>query len=274
MFFTKSTQRKHWLFTPQELEEKRREIYDLIPSNQKSVSYEDHLRYIRYYQHQIIAAGIKIGYTKYLYQTALALYQRLYTKVTAWDIPPQLALLSCLYIVRKLEGPQDLHVFLGDLCVPAEFYEEFQPEKKIPQVEIRILQALNFEYSVYLPFHEIIGFLHGTQHGSDEDIRSVIECAKTFLYTDVLLLFPPGQIALACIAKVFSLEEAESYIPEKHPADIVECITQILTYEDNSMTEEEVQAFDSVFARESSALEVLRSAQAAPSNSDKAILPP
>lgn len=140
-------------------------------------------------------------FNRYQRYTALALMQRIYLSRTLWEIPPPLAMISCLFLVLKFDKPRSLDSILSALGYGEDFREKFHPEEKLDGIEIQVLSALDFKLKVYLPFRQIGPLAEGT--GREEDCA---RCLFEILKTDALLLFPPHVIAAAAVASVLGID--------------------------------------------------------------------
>lgn len=214
MDFQKSTQARNWLFTKDELDEKRRSIYNEVGEMvHTTISFEDYIGYIQYYGDELLRYAAKIGiWNKHQVYTALALYQRIWTRTSIWHIPPPLAMMNSIFLVCKFVYP----VTFRDLAQTVQFdqtiMDRFCPYKQIAQSEIIMLSAIKFNMKVHLPYHHLLGLIEGRL--SVEDYNRCEQCLSVLLQTDVLMLYPPGQIAFAVVAICCGLDVAKSFLPE------------------------------------------------------------
>lgn len=278
MTYKTSSQARQFTFTSKQLEEKRIEAYHNASSSfAVSLSPEDHLRYVNYYCNKLLEASYKLNFNRHQRYTALALMQRVYINRTIWEIPPQLAMISCLFLVTKFIRPQSIHGLLGSLGFGSDFDEKFQPEKQMSKVEIGVLTALDFKLKIYLPFHQVEALCHNQpfREKSEEAQRVLFDILKT----DALLLFPPSQIALAAVSKVVGHEEALAALGDVQVPDGIDLtrnIDEILQLQADAMNVEEIQQVESNLGPEFAVFQVIEREKKKEAQFDKpsSMLPP
>ena len=101
MTYQTSSQAHEFTFTHESLQQRRTDAYQSAVENFTiSMSQTDHLRYVNYYCTKLLEASRKINFNRYQRYTALALMQRVYIDKTIWEIPPPLAMISCLFLIQ------------------------------------------------------------------------------------------------------------------------------------------------------------------------------
>lgn len=278
MTYQTSSQAHEFTFTHEKLQQRRSDAYQAAADNfPVSMTQEDHLRYVNYYCQKLLESSRKINFNRYQRYTALALMQRVYIDRTIWEIPPPLAMISCLFLVSKFIKPETLDNLLALLGFGQDFYDKFKPESQMAKVEIGVLSALNFKLKVYLPFHQVVALCNNQPfHEKHEEAQQLL---FEILQTDALLLYPPAQIALAAISKVVGDEEAFNAIgsidvPEG--IDLRKNVEDILSLQINAMTEDEVRNVEENLASEFAVFHVISHQKEIEQKNDKptSMLPP
>lgn len=278
MTYQTSSQAHEFTFTHESLQQRRTDAYQSAVENFTiSMSQTDHLRYVNYYCTKLLEASRKINFNRYQRYTALALMQRVYIDKTIWEIPPPLAMISCLFLVSKFIRPETLDNLLARLGFGQDFYDKFKPESQMAKVEIGVLTALNFKLKIYLPFHQVIAICDNQPF--NEKCEEAQQLLFDILQTDALLLYPPAQIALAAVSKVVGEKDAfdaiqNINIPEG--VDLKENINDILSLKKISMTEEEVKKVEESLGPEFAVFHIISRERQNEKKNDKpsAMLPP
>jgi len=130
-------------------------------------------------------------------------------------------MVTCIYLATKVEEAhikgEDLanHKLLQDV-----WDEERDPESRLKamvKTEVPLLEGLRFHLRLYLPFRPLRGLRLELQNKFPEISASKWEALElegfkileSSFYTDVCLLYPPSQIALAAMHKVAQPEKIE-----------------------------------------------------------------
>lgn len=234
------------MFTKEQLNEKRLSTYEKSKKNfDVKLSLEDEMKYIAFYGNKLIDSGIRIGFNRFQRFTALALFQRIYLKRSIWEIPPPLAMIITLLIVIKFDCDKTISELMSNLGFGSEFDRKYKVEEQMPQIEIEVLEAIDFKLKVYLPFHQVIAIC------KDKPFEDKQELCNQYLFkllqTDALFLFTPGQIALAVVANIVGIDEALDAVSDiKVPEEINlrEIINEINQLQPIQITEQEVQNYE------------------------------
>ncbi|OHT04235.1 hypothetical protein TRFO_28349 [Tritrichomonas foetus] len=259
MTFQTSSQAQQFIFTPEALYNRRLEAYKAASASfSVSMSFEDHIRYVNYYCDKLLESSQKINFNRFQRYTALALMQRVYIDRTIWEIPPPLAMISCLFLVSKFIRPETLDNLLTGLGFGEDFYQKFDPARQMAKVEIGVLTALDFKLKVYLPFHQVVAICDGKPFYQEHEKaqQKLFEILKT----DALLLYPPAQLAVAALATVVGEEvaiEALGDVKVPEGVDLSQNINDILALEHNSMTPEEIKAAEESLGAEFAVFHVI-----------------
>lgn len=214
MFHT-STQRKHWTFaSEEELLKIRQDINSAYCEHfresfptKKDVDFltvEEGMKLIDYYQSVLIEVCDKFQppVSSAVTATAVAYLKRFYLKTSVMDHPPKEMFLVCLYMACKVEE-HNLSVDRFVEILPADRREK--TKDFILAHELLLMQRLDFHLTVHNPYRPLEGFIidfktRCPKLGDPETWRPLVaEFLRKALLTDVSLLFPPSQIALAAL---------------------------------------------------------------------------
>lgn len=264
MFHT-STQRKHWTFSSEEeLRNIRQEVNGVYCESfrenfpaKKDVDFltvEEGMKLVEYYQSVLIEVSEKFQppVPSAVTATAVAYLKRFYLKTSAMDHPPKEMFLVCLYMACKVEE----HNLSVDRFV--EILPVDRRAKTIDFIlahELLLVQRLDFHLTVHNPYRPLEGFIidfktRCPRSGDPEKWRPLVaEFLRKALLTDVSLLYPPSQIALAALFSV-SREYISAYISanlgEQHELLLrqIENVVSLVTVQKCTVSKEEVKSLE------------------------------
>ena len=277
MDFANSSQAKQFMFSKEQLFEKREEAFSLAMEKFPcSLSQEEHQRYVNFYCNILLEnAQTKLRFNRYQRFTALALMQRVYISTTIWEIPAPLAMICCLFLVSKFVKPVTLDQIINDLGYGEDFRTKFHPEDNVVKLEIMVLAAMDFKLRVHLPFHQIT-LISEHLHLGDEAGLAAFDILKT----DALLLYPPGVIAIAAVSKVCGLDKALQALTDLEvpiPNGIEAAVEDILSLPYTVATSDEVSEFETRMGDELAVFHIIKKEQEAEDANPSAptsLLPP
>ena len=260
-----STQRKHWTFASEEnLASIREEVnstysqsyLENFPAKKDVVflTVEEEANLCKYYQMVLIEVCGKFQplVSSAVTATAVAYLKRFYLKTSVMDHPPKEMFLVCLYMACKVEE----HNISVD-----RFVEILPPDRRektkdfILAHELLLMQRLDFHLTVHNPYRPMEGFIidiktRCPQLENPEKWRFVADdFLRRALMTDVSLLFPPSQVALAAL---FSSSKGSlaSYVSsslgerQKQIISQVDRIINIVTSSVFSVSKEQVKTLE------------------------------
>lgn len=255
-----STQRKHWTFTSEhELMNVRQEVNTIYCERfrenfpaKKDVEFltvDEGTKLIEYYQIVLIEVCDKFQPPVWsaVTATAVAYLKRFYLKTSVMDHPPKEMFLVCLYMACKVEE-HNLSVDRFVEILPADRREK--TKDFIIAHELLLMQRLDFHLTVHNPYRPMEGFIidFKTRCSKLDDPEKWRPSAEEFLrkalMTDVSLLFPPSQIALAALFTA-SRGSIASYIganlgeQQKHVLSQIENIVTLVTGQAKSAASKE-----------------------------------
>lgn len=141
--------------------------------------------------------------------TAIAYFRRIYTRKSFAEFDPCLVAPTCLYLASKAE----------ESTVPAKhlsFYMKkiFQDDKSsfeikdILEMEMKLLEALDYYLVVYHPYRPLVRFLQDA--GLTDLVLDSWSLVNDTYKTDLVLMYPPHMIALSCIFLASILKERDT----------------------------------------------------------------
>eukprot|EP00958_Prasinococcus_capsulatus_P011714 scaffold1167_cov418-Prasinococcus_capsulatus_cf.AAC.27 len=224
-----SSQRLRWTLTAEELASRRaganratvdaimncsqasKNVHRLSPLN---VEEEGVLR--RVWEGKVQHVCNAFHFPNKIQATAVTYLKRFYIENSVMDDVPKQIMLSCIYLACKIE----------ENYLSAEEFARGLNQKDVDynsvlKNELRVLEALNFDLIVHSPYRPLEGFSmeledftrqlakdgHGECRCEDEEIGPLIQqCSlharkvlDALMLSDAILLYPPGQIALAAL---------------------------------------------------------------------------
>ncbi|EOA21052.1 hypothetical protein CARUB_v10001393mg [Capsella rubella] len=232
--FQTSTQRAKWIFTPQKLAERYKaanqravqilekcgttrvevdasgsltypkekvDAGDRADKKLKPLNVEEE-RFMRaFYEDKVQDVCSAFKFPHKIQATALQYFKRFYLQWSVMQHHPKEIMLTCVYAACKIE---ENHVSAEEIGRGIN-----QDHLIILKYEMAVLQSLEFDLIVYAPYRAIEGFVNNMEEflqvRDDEMLKleNLLKAATAeadiVMLTDAPLLFPPGQLALACL---------------------------------------------------------------------------
>ncbi|KAM9962183.1 hypothetical protein ACTFIR_005078 [Dictyostelium discoideum] len=214
MSYNESSQIKYWMFNNEGLKKLREQcnnqhkqvILEKTPSSEPNIlSPDDELSLIHYYETKTLEIAMALNLPDKVSATAIIYIKRFYLKNSIMQYGAKLVMLSCLFIACKTE---DNHLDI-------DYYSNITKASPsdITNLEIIILESLNFNLIVYHPFRPMYGYIldindnssiyNNTNGVSPIKFDTLWEtCKKSIqksLFSDCCFEFHPQIIALACL---------------------------------------------------------------------------
>ncbi|KAJ4888084.1 Cyclin-C1-2 [Raphanus sativus] len=216
---------------------------------QRGISVED-LRLIKLHMSNYIsklAQHIKIR--QRVVATAITYMRRVYTRKSLTEYEPRLVAPTCLYLACKAEESvvhaKILVFYIRKLYADEKFRYEI---KDILEMEMKILEALNFYLVVFHPYRSLPEFLQDSGLNDTSMTHLTWGIVNDTYRMDLILTHPPYLITLACIyvASVYKEKDIKTWFEELSvDMNIVKNIAmEILDFYENHrmFTEERVHA--------------------------------
>uniref|UniRef100_A0A6N2LDP8 B-like cyclin n=1 Tax=Salix viminalis TaxID=40686 RepID=A0A6N2LDP8_SALVM len=143
--------------------------------------------------------------------TAVTYMRRLYTRKSMSEYDPRLVAPTCLYLASKAEE-STVQARLLVYCIKKMYSDDkYRYEiKDILEMEMKILEALNYYLVVFHPYRFVASILAGCWH---ERYKGLVNDTYRM---DLILIHPPHLIALACIytASVYREKDKTAWFEE------------------------------------------------------------
>ncbi|KAI6192018.1 Cyclin domain-containing protein [Aphelenchoides bicaudatus] len=208
-----STQKRFWTFSSvDDLLVQRRhanEEYEkkLSPGKKDSdfMTVEDETTLLKI----VTETGIRFGedFTPHMWPavkwTAFAYFKRFYLRHSPLEFAPKIIIIACYYLAMKVE---EFNVSIHDFTKNLKTGTPQSNAEKILQWEPILIHRLNFNLTIHCPFRPFEGHImmlktHGMLGFDLEGIRPHTDSFfNKCLFGDVMLLYPPTQIALAALS--------------------------------------------------------------------------
>lgn len=179
--------------------------------------------------------------------TAVTYMRRVYTRKSMSEYDPRLVAPACLYLAAKAEESTVQAKALAFYIRKIYSDEKYRYEvKDILEMEMKILEALNYYLVVFHPYRSLTHLLQDA--GMEEMTQFTWGLVNDTYKMDLILVHPPHLIALACIyiASVYKDKDTTSWFEElRVDMNVVKNIAvEILDFYENrtSISEERVHA--------------------------------
>ncbi|CAL0304545.1 unnamed protein product [Lupinus luteus] len=216
---------------------------------EKGVTLED-FKLIKFHMaNYILKLAQQVKIRQRVVATAVTYMRRVYTRKSMVEYDPRLVAPSCLYLASKSEEStlqaRLLVFYIKKLYADDKYRCEI---KDILEMEMKILEALNFYLVVFHPYRSLSQLLQDAGLNDLNMTQVTWGIVNDTYKMDLILVHPPHLIALACIyiASVLREKDTTVWFEELHvDMNVVKNISmEILDfYENNRMfTEDRVNA--------------------------------
>ncbi|XP_055831301.1 cyclin-C1-2-like isoform X1 [Solanum dulcamara] len=179
--------------------------------------------------------------------TAITYMRRVYVRKSMTEYDPRLVAPTCLYLASKAEESTVQARLLVFYIKKLYSDEKYKYEiKDILDMEMKVLEAINYYLVVYHPYRSLAQFLQDA--GMNDATQLTWGLINDTYKTDLILIHPPHLITLACIyiASVLKDKETTAWFEElRVDMNVVKNIAmEILDYYDGhrSISDERVNA--------------------------------
>eukprot|EP00698_Gefionella_okellyi_P012406 TRINITY_DN3336_c0_g1_i1.p1 TRINITY_DN3336_c0_g1~~TRINITY_DN3336_c0_g1_i1.p1 ORF type:complete len:280 (+),score=67.04 TRINITY_DN3336_c0_g1_i1:1-840(+) len=210
-----SLQAKHWKFTADDLRRIRAETNAAarrkVQHAKSSVSESmlltplEEEQVLRFFQRKVFAICDHLKRPPNVSAAAIAFMQRFYLRHSVMLYSLKSVMLAAIFVATKVEESRvELRDLIGTVADITDVEAFKQTQNDALAVEIPLLNGIRFHLTIYNAFMPLAGFVKKLQQSiADVDWTSVSQTANTILQqavlTDVMLLFPPGIVALAAL---------------------------------------------------------------------------
>ncbi|KAJ6874280.1 cyclin-C1-2-like isoform X1 [Populus alba x Populus x berolinensis] len=195
----------------------------------------------------ILAQQVKVR--QRVVATAVAYMRRVYTRKSMSEYDPRLAAPTCLYLASKAEEStvqaRVISFYIKKLYSDEKYRYEI---KEIFEMEVKILEALNFYLVVFHPYRSLPQFLQDAGINDINMTQLTWGLVNDTYKMDLILVHPPHIIALACIyiASVYREKDSTAWFEElRVDMNVVKNISMEMLYFYEShrlITEERISA--------------------------------
>ncbi|XP_052211440.1 cyclin-C1-2-like isoform X4 [Diospyros lotus] len=175
---------------------------------EKGITLED-FKLIKMQMANIVRLAQNVKVRQRVVATAITYMRRVYTKKSMIEYDPRLVAPACLYLASKAEE-STLQARLLVFCLKKMHSDEkYRYEiKDILEMEMKILEALNYYLVVFHPYHSLPQLLQDA--GMIDAMQMCWGLVNDTYKMDLILVHPPHLIALSCIHVASVLRDKEN----------------------------------------------------------------
>ncbi|KAK3372760.1 cyclin-C [Lasiosphaeria ovina] len=198
--FWESTQRKHWLFTKDELATVRQRLEDEDPANLAQTFVLPDIRLVNMYLNTMMSKlGKRLGVRQQALATAQVYLKRFYTCVEMRRTNPYLLMATALYLACKMEEcPHHIRMVAQEArqLWAAELHA--WDTSKLGECEFFLISEMNSQLIVHQPYRTLTSLQADFGMTPDEVTLAWYIINDSYM-TDLPLLFAPHIIALTAM---------------------------------------------------------------------------
>ncbi|KYQ90291.1 putative H-type cyclin [Tieghemostelium lacteum] len=227
MSYSTSTQINNWIFSTDKIasmrdevnENTRKEYLAKNPTEKNILSILEEQQLICYYEYKIAEISKVLNLPDKVAATGIIYLKRFFLKNSVMKVSPKLIMICCLYLACKTEDSHvEIDFYANGVGVTAN---------DIIDLEIPILESLNFNLIVYHPYRPLHGYLMDIYNpqskvkfnNNNMTFDQMWEMSRNWvqksLYTDLPLQYHPFIIALACLSLSYGQDNFKTYIEYK-----------------------------------------------------------
>lgn len=196
--YWESTQRRHWQFTRQQLDDLRKKLED-EDQNLVQMYPLPQLRHLSiYFNQQIARLGKRLGVRQQAMATAQLYIRRFYSKVEIRRTNPYLVIATAVYLACKMEEcPHHIRLVVseGRTLWPDFFSSD---TSKLGECEFFLISEMSSQMIVHQPYRSLTA-LQVTFSLTQEESALAWSIINDHYMTDLPLLFAPHIIAIMAI---------------------------------------------------------------------------
>ncbi|KAH7642706.1 cyclin C [Dermatophagoides farinae] len=198
--FWRSSHFQQWLLTRQDLLRERH--YDL-----QILSEEEYQKLMIFFANFIQALGEQLKVKQQVIATAIVYFRRFYVRNSLKCIDPLLLAPTCLFLASKVEEfgviSNNRLISTCQQVVKTKFSYAYPQEfpyriNQILECEFYLMEIMDCCLVLYHPYRPLIQFVQDWNN-KDSMLSTAWNVVNDSFRTDVCLLYPPHQIALACL---------------------------------------------------------------------------
>lgn len=188
------------------------EIGHVFPADQENGMSPEDAKIIKIHMSEYIqslAQHVKVR--QRVVATAIAYFRRVYTRKSFVEYDPRLVAPTCLYLASKAEESTVQAKLLIFYMKKARTFPQEKCSYEVPDIlhmEMRLLEALDFYLIIYHPYRSLIQLLQDA--GITEMTKVTWSLVNDLYKTDLILMYPPFMIALACIFVASAFQDKDT----------------------------------------------------------------
>ncbi|KAL2336832.1 hypothetical protein Fmac_011278 [Flemingia macrophylla] len=189
------------------------EDVDMVNSldKEKGITLEDFKLIKMHMANYILKLAQQVKVRQRVVATAVTYMRRVYTKKSMTEYDPRLVAPTCLYLASKAEESTVQARLLVFYIKKLYSDEKYRYEiKDILEMEMKILEALNYYLVVYHPYRSLSPLLQDAGLNDLNMTQLTWGLVNDTYKMDLILVHPPHLIALACIYIASVLREKET----------------------------------------------------------------
>ncbi|KAJ6845250.1 cyclin-C1-1-like isoform X1 [Iris pallida] len=147
-----------------------------------------------------------------VYATAVTYFRRVYARKSMSEYDPHLVAPTCLYLASKAEEStvqaRLLVFYIKKACTDDKSQKYRCEQKDILEMEMKLLEALDYYLVVFHPYRPLLQLLQDA--GMTDLTHTSWGLVNDTYKMDLILIYPPHMIALACIYIASVLRDKET----------------------------------------------------------------
>ncbi|POR35701.1 RNA polymerase II holoenzyme cyclin-like subunit [Tolypocladium paradoxum] len=196
--YWESTQRRHWLFTKEQLASMRQKLEDENADLIRMFPLPQARHLAIYFNQQLLRLGKRLSIRQQPMATAQVYLKRFYSRVEIRRTNPYLVITTALYLACKMEeAPQHIRLIVTEA---RQLWQEFigLETSKIGECEFYLISEMSSQLIIHQPYRTLSS-LRGELALVDEDVQLARSVINDHYMTDLPLLCAPHIIALVAV---------------------------------------------------------------------------
>ncbi|PFH60312.1 hypothetical protein XA68_11158 [Ophiocordyceps unilateralis] len=196
--YWESTQRRHWLFTKEQLAAMRQKLEDDNADLVRMFTLPQPRHLAIFFNQQLLRLGKRLSIRQQAMATAQVYLKRFYCRVEIRRTNPYLVLTTAIYLACKMEeAPQHIRLIVTEA---RQLWQEFigLDTSRIGECEFYLISEMNSQLIIHQPYRSLSS-LRGELALADEDVQLARSVINDHYMTDLPMLCAPHIIALIAI---------------------------------------------------------------------------
>ncbi|GAD91747.1 RNA polymerase II holoenzyme cyclin-like subunit [Paecilomyces variotii No. 5] len=220
-----STQRRHWLFSREQLAEIRENLKEKDKLAHQQFPLPDSRLLNIYFNQQLTKLGKRMSTRQQALATAQVYIKRFYTKVEIRQTNPYLVLTTAFYLACKMEEcPQHIRFVVGEA---RGLWPDFisSDVAKLGECEFSLISEMSSQLIVHHPYRTLTGIQTELGLTSDE-VALAWSVINDHYLTDLPLLYPPHVIAVMAIIVAVVFKPSQTSFHGTGPPSLASAIRE------------------------------------------------